>query len=76
MAIAGGAKPSVEMEVKDGLLVVGTSALRQGAVNNVDMAVQELLRGRKVFVQQYGDLTNQVKRTIEMALKGGQPDGR
>ncbi len=71
MAISGGAKPSIELQIIDGVLVVGSSAMRQGALNNIDIAVQELLRGRKVFLQQYGDLQAQVTRTIEATLKGG-----
>lgn len=72
MAVSGGAKPSIPMEIIDGVLVVGASAMRQGALNSVDMAVQELLRGRRIFLQQYGDLQTQVERTINMALKGGK----
>lgn len=70
MAIAGGAKPSIEMEIKDGELWIGKAAMRQGAINDVDMAVQELLRGHKIFLQQYGSLCTQVQRTIEAVLKG------
>ncbi len=49
MAVSGSAKPSIQLEIIDGALVVGASAMRQGALNSVDIAVQELLRGRKIF---------------------------
>lgn len=69
MAISGGAKPSVEMQVIDGALTVGSSTMRQGVVNDVELAVQRLLQGQKVFVQKYGDLTDRVRRSVEMALE-------
>lgn len=72
MAISGGAKPSVEMVISDGALVVGNAAMRQGVVNDIDLAVQRLLQGEKVFVQQYGDLTERVRKSVEMALKKGE----
>jgi hypothetical protein len=68
MAHAGGVRPSVEMWVEDSRLVVGTAAQRLGVVSDVDMAVQRLLQGEKVFVQTYGSLVTQVQRTVEMAL--------
>lgn len=68
MAHAGGAKPSVEMQVIDGTLVVGTAAQRIGVVGDVDLAVQRLLQGEKVYVQQYGPTVTQVQRTVEMTL--------
>ncbi len=71
VAISGGAKPSIQLEIIDGALVIGKAAMRQGAVNNVDVAVQDLLKGKVVFLQQYGDLQTQVTRTINMTLKGG-----
>ncbi len=71
MAVSGGAKPSIELQIIDGVLVVGKAAMRQGAVNNVDTAVQDLLKGKVVFLQQYGSLVTQVQRTIEAVLKGG-----
>jgi hypothetical protein len=58
------------MCIKDGALVIGRATLRQGVVNNVDIAVQDLLRGKIVFVQQYGNLVTQVQRTIEVTLRG------
>lgn len=72
MAISGGAKPSVEMQVIDGALTVGSSTMRQGVVNDVDLAVQRLLQGQKVFVQKYGDLTDRVRHSVEMALEKRQ----
>lgn len=76
MAVSGSAKPSIELQIVDGVLVVGASAMRQGALNSVDMAVQELLKGKKIYLQQYGDIQRQVTRTVAAVLKGGQPDGR
>lgn len=69
MAVAGGANPSVEMHITDGALIVGTAAMRQGVVNDVDLAVQRLLQGEQVFVQQYGALVEQVQRTVAMTLQ-------
>jgi hypothetical protein len=56
------------MWVEDSRLVVGTAAQRMGVVGDVDLAVQRLLQGEKVYVQQYGALVTQVQRTVEMAL--------
>lgn len=69
MAIAGGAKPSVTMEIKDGVLHVGSAEMRQGVVNDVDLAVQRLLSGEKVFVAQYGSTIERVQKTVEATLK-------
>ncbi len=71
MAVSGSAKPSIELQIIDGALVIGKAAMRQGAVNNVDTAVQDLLKGKVVFLQQYGSLVTQVQRTIEAVLRGG-----
>jgi len=68
MAHAGGVRPSVEMQVVDGALVIGAAAQRIGVVGDVDLAVQRLLQGEKVYVQQYGSTVTQVQRTVEMAL--------
>jgi hypothetical protein len=70
MAISGGAKPSVEMQVIAGELVIGSQAMRQGVVNDVDLAVQRLACGERVFVQQYGDLPERVRKTVQMMLGG------
>lgn len=72
MAIAGGAKPSIEMQVKDGQLIMGKAAYRQGVVSDVDLAIQRLMQGEIVFVQQYGSTVTAVQRTIEMTLGGKQ----
>lgn len=70
MAIAGGAKPSIEMQIKDGQLIMGKAALRQSVVGDVDLAVQRLLQGETVFVQQYGATVTAVQKTLEMTLRG------
>lgn len=72
MAVSGGAKPSIDMVVTNGALVVGSASMRQGVVNDVDLAVQRILQGETVFVQQYGDLPERVRRSVEMALGGGK----
>lgn len=69
MAVAGGTKPSIEMWVKDGELRVGTTAQRFGVVSEVDLAVQRLLQGERVFVQNYGATVAQVQRTVQMTLR-------
>ncbi len=71
MAVAGGARPAVLMQIIDGVLVSKSAGMTQSPIRDVDIAVQELLRGRKIFLQQYGDLQAQVTRTVEMALRGG-----
>ena len=73
MAHAGSAKPSIEMEIKGGELVIGSAAQRVGVVSDVDTAVQRLLCGERVFVQQYGNLVTQVQKTIEMELRKRKP---
>ncbi len=72
MAHAGGVKPSIEMWVEGGELHTGTSAQRVGVVSDIDLAVQRLLQGEKVFVQKYGDLTERVTKSVEMALQKGK----
>lgn len=73
MAHAGGVKPTIEMWVEDGELCLGKAGQRMNAVSDVDLAVQRLLQGEKVFVQQYGPIVTQVQRTVQMALqKAGQ----
>lgn len=69
MAIAGGAKPSILMEIKDGVLHVGSVEQRQGVVNDVDTAVHRLLSGEVVFVQTFGSLVERVQKTVEATLK-------
>lgn len=69
MAHAGGVRPSVEMWIEDNRLMVGTAAQRLGVVGDVDLAVQRLLQGEKVYVQQYGSLVTQVQRTVEAVLR-------
>lgn len=68
MAHAGGAKPSIEMWVEDGELRLGKAAQRVGVVSDVDLAVQRILQGERVYVQQYGPVVTQVQRTVQMAL--------
>jgi hypothetical protein len=72
MAISGGAKPSVELQIIDGQLYVGPQAMRQGVVNDIDLAVQRLAQGERVYVQTYGDLPARVQRTINMMLGSEQ----
>lgn len=69
MAHAGGARPSVEMAIKEGELWIGKAAQRVGVVSDVDLAVQRLLNGETIFCQQYGSLVTQVQRTVEQVLK-------
>ncbi len=73
MAVAGGAKPGIEMKVVDGALITGASAQRQGVVADVDLAVQRLLCGETVFVSVYGALHERVQRTVEATLTRAAP---
>lgn len=70
MAISGGAKPSIEMQVIDGELVLGSEAMRQGVVTEVDIAVQRLSEGERVFVSTYTPVRQGVIRTVQMMLGG------
>lgn len=69
MAVAGGAKPSVEMQIVDNALVVGTHAMRQGVVSDSDIAFHRLLAGDKVFVQAYGSLPATVEKQVRYYLE-------
>ncbi len=76
MAISGGAKPSIQMQVKAGALHIGTAAMRQGVVSDVDNAVARLLAGEEVFVQQYGRIVDDVRRGVQEALQEGEATSR
>lgn len=68
MAISGGAKPSVEMWIKDRKLIIGKAAMRQGVINNVAVAAHKLMNGERVFVQQFGTLVEQVTEAVNADL--------
>lgn len=68
MAVSGNAKQSFDMKIIDGNLVVGKYAHRIGVVTDVDMAVQQLLDGKLVFVHAYANTIDLVTKTVRMAL--------
>lgn len=68
MAVAGGAKPCVSMQIVDGNLVIGPQEMTTVAVTDVDLAVQRLVCGEKVYVALYGGLPLRVERTVRMSL--------
>lgn len=72
MAIAGGAAPTFEAQIKDGKLVMENQALRQGAIADIDFALQELFKGKVVFLSARADVTSAVQRTVDMALGKGR----
>lgn len=45
------------------------AAQRVGVVSDVDLAVQRLLQGERIFLQQYSPIVSQVQRTVQMALQ-------
>jgi hypothetical protein len=69
MAISGGAKPSVEMQIIDGRLVTGSHAMRQGVVSDADIAFHRLIQGERVFVQAYGGLVTTVTKQVQFYLE-------
>lgn len=68
MAHAGGVKPSIQMQIVDGKLVVGKAEQRLKVVDSLDLAIKRLFDGEIVFVQQYANLPDQVQRTVTLAL--------
>jgi len=75
MAVAGGAKPSVQMQVIEGQLVKGTLAMRQGVVSDADTAFHRLISGERVFVQAHGGLVSTVERQVMHYLNNGNNGG-
>lgn len=69
MAISGGAKPSVQMQVIDNALITGRTAMRQDVVSSVDLAMHRLLSGEVVFVGTYASLPEHVTRSVEAVLR-------
>lgn len=73
MAIAGGAKPSAQMQIVDGVLVTRRVALRQGVISDIDLIIHRLLNGETVYASTYGSIIEQVTRTIVATLaRGGE----
>jgi hypothetical protein len=72
MAVAGGAKPSIGYQIiANELIVVDNQAMRQGVVSDIDIAVQRLSCGEKVYVSTYTPVHQGVLRTVQMMLGGG-----
>lgn len=71
MAIAGGAAPSYEARVMDGQLHLERQTLRQNVVSDIDMAIQELMQGKTIFLSARSDVVSGVRRTVEMASRRG-----
>lgn len=65
----GREKPSIEMRIKNGELVMGKAERREGIVTDADIAIQRLLQGETVYVQQYAPIVRAVQRTVEMTLQ-------
>lgn len=68
MAIAGGATPSFIAEIVDGKLELSRQSLRQGVITDVDIAIHELLKGKRIFIHAYAATVERVTKTIEMTL--------
>jgi hypothetical protein len=58
----------VRMQVDDNVLYVEPPTMRHDGVSDVDIAVQRLACGEKVFVTTAHDLPARVQRTIRMML--------
>jgi hypothetical protein len=71
MAISGGAKPCVSMQVIDNELYTGRQEMTTVAQSDIDLIVQRLAQGEKVYVAVYGDLPSRVQKTIAMMLSSG-----
>lgn len=66
MAIGGGASPSWEAQIVDGVLKLNRQTLRLNVVSDLDTAVHRLLAGETIFLSARADVVNAVRRTVEM----------
>jgi hypothetical protein len=71
MAIAGSAAQSFDMCIKDGKVIVGRYAHRQGVETDVDRGVVRLLAGETIFMHAYGMKVQDVRLAVEEILKEG-----
>ncbi len=71
MAVSGGAKPARLMRIEENKLVSEDAGMRQGTINNIDLAIHRLLAGESVYVQAYTPILDGIRKTIEVTLKGG-----
>ena len=76
MAVSGGARPSIQMEIVDGVLVSKSAGMTQSPVRDIDLAIHRLLAGESVYVQAYMPVVDGIRKTIEAVLKGAQTDGK
>ncbi len=58
MAVAGAAKPARLMRIEENRLVSEDAGMRQGTINNIDLAVHRLLAGEAVYVQSYAPVVD------------------
>lgn len=74
MAISGSASPSFEARIEAGKLIIERQTLRQNVCSDLDIAIHDLLQGKKIHITAYGDMASRLRRTIEMALGQGDTD--
>lgn len=71
MAHAGSVKPTVEMQIMDGTLVLGKREQRVGAVSDVAEAVRRLMAGEVVYVHGLASVVAAVERAVQQAMMEG-----
>jgi hypothetical protein len=80
MAVSGGNKPCVRMEITDGVLVQHNPGMSTQAVDDVDLAVQRLFGGQTVYVAQYGGthikVEHKVAQTLALLREARERNGR
>lgn len=72
MAIAGGASPSWEAQIVDGVLTLNRQTLRLNVVSDLDTAVHRLLAGETIFLSARADVVYRVRATLGMVSGNGK----
>jgi hypothetical protein len=79
MAVSGGNKPCVRMDIIDMALIMHPSMSTEG-VSDVDLAVQRLFGGQTVYVAQYGGthikVEHKVNQTLELLKQARERNGK
>jgi hypothetical protein len=60
----------IETKIVDGELIFGGTGFSPCPVCNAEEAIERLLSGETIMLQQWGELVTQVQRTVESILKG------
>ena len=67
------AKPVIETKIINGELVFGGTGYTSILCSDADTAIELLLAGETVMLQQWGKLVTQVQHTIEATLREATP---